>query len=330
VNRPTTPFSRTARAAAALCAGLLLVVAAPASIAQARAGAAPAPAPATPGGLPAAIEPLATYVGQTSCDPHVWSGTKKLAQLLTRTYRSYGATAWNSAYACGTDGSQSEHYEGRAIDWMADIHNKNQHAAALAAIKWLLATDRSGNRFAMARRLGVMYVIYDNRMWGAWDGRWEQYNGCAHLPARADDNACHRTHVHISLSWNGALGRTTFWTKHVTPTNYGPCRPKDLNWAYLYTRANYRGCPGYATVHAAKHASATKKALVRWSGAAVRRNWHGPAVSAVQAALHVPANGSYGASTVSAVRAFQRRHAGCPVTGAMNPQTWRALLRATH
>ena len=28
-------------------------------------------------------------------------------------------------------------------------------------------------------------------------------------PSRADDNACHRTHVHISLSWNGAFGRTT-------------------------------------------------------------------------------------------------------------------------
>lgn len=209
---------------------------------------------------------------------------------------------------------------------MADIHNAKQHAAALAAINWLLATDRVGHRFAMARRLGVMYLIYDNRMWGAWDGRWEPYNNCAHLPARANDNACHRTHVHISLSWNGALGRTTFWTKQLTKTNYGPCRPSDLNWAYRYTRANYAGCPSYPAVRAAKGSSASKKALVRWSGAAVHSGSHGPAVSAVQSALHVAVSGTYGTSTSSAVRAFQARHRGCPLTGAMNPPTWRALL----
>lgn len=314
------------RVALVLPIGLALVCVAPGGTASA----ATVPVPRTPAGLPSAIEPLAPYVGQTSCDPHVRAGTAALARLLASTYRSYGATSWSSAYACGTDSSRSEHYEGRAIDWMVDIHNPKQHAAALAAIKWLLATDRAGNRFAMARRLGVMYVIYDNRMWGAWDGRWEQYNNCAHLPARSNDNACHRTHVHISLSWNGALGNTTFWTKRITPTNYGPCRPKDLNWAYLYQRPNYAGCHQYAKVHAAKGASATKKALVRYSGAAVRTHWRGPAVTAVQKALHVSANGSYGAGTANAVRAFQRVHRGCPVTGAMNPPTWRALLAATH
>jgi hypothetical protein len=292
------------------------------------ADAATTPVPSTPSGLPSAIEPMADYVGQASCDPHVWSGTKRLATLLARTYKSYGATSWMSAYACGTDGSQSEHYEGRAIDWMVSIRNKKQHAAALAAIKWLLATDSKGNHFAMARRLGVMYVIYDNRMWGAWDGRWESYNGCAKLTSHADDNACHRTHMHISLSWNGAMGRTTFWTKKVYATDYGPCRPRDLNWAYLYTKRNTGGCRQFAQVHAKKGSSGLKKTLVKYSGASVRRGWHGPAVSAVQSALHVSSTGTYSSGTVSAVRAFQKRHHGCPVTGAMNPPTWRALLAA--
>ena len=145
---------------------------------------------------------------------------------------------------------------------MVSVRNARQHAAANAAITWLLATDRAGNKFAMARRLGVMYIIYNNRMWGAWSGKWEQYNGCAKLTSRADDNACHRTHVHISLSWNGAFGRTTFWTKHVSATDYGPCRPSDLNWAYLYQHVNHNGCRSYAAVHAKKGASATKKVLV--------------------------------------------------------------------
>src|SRR5439155_26867406 len=156
------------------------------------------------------------------------------------------------------------------IDWMVDVHNVRQYAAAKSAIAWLLATDRAGNRFAMARRLGVMYLIYDNRMWGAWDGRWEQYNNCSHLPTRANDNYCHRTHIHISLSWNGALGRTSYWTKRVSSTDYGACRPRDLNWAYLYAGSNLLGCPDYPKVVATATASDTKRALVKYSGAGVR------------------------------------------------------------
>jgi peptidoglycan hydrolase-like protein with peptidoglycan-binding domain len=282
------------------------------------------PAPST------AIEPLAPYVPQVSCDPKQRPGTVKLARLLATTYRSFSATDWASTYNCGTDGSTSEHYDGRAIDWMVGVHNAKQRAAATAVISWLLATDKAGHRFAIARRLGVMYLIYDNRMWGAWSGRWEAYDNCAKRPQRANDNACHRTHMHISLSWTGAMGRTSYWTKHLALTDFGPCRPKDLNWAYLYQRVNLVPCLRFPPVRAAKGASATKKALVTYSGAPVRRGWKGPAVSAVQRALHLGATGTYNARTTTAVKTFQRRHAGCPVTGAMNPPTWRALLAAVR
>ena len=69
-----------------------------------------------------------------------------------------------------------------------------------------------------------MYVIFNNRMWGAWDGQWEDYNGCQakKMQAHAYDNACHRTHVHISLSWNGARGKTTFWTGRHVPDRLRP------------------------------------------------------------------------------------------------------------
>jgi hypothetical protein len=286
--------------------------------------------PPTPSGLPGAIEPLAPYVEQTACEPTLRPGTVKLAHLLASTYRSYNATAWSSTYPCGTDGTRSEHYDGRAIDWMVDIHNTKQHAAANAVLSWLLATDKAGNRFAMARRLGVMYLIYDNRMWGAWDGRWEQYNNCFHLPQRANDNACHRTHMHISLSWNGAMGRTSYWTKRVAPTDFGPCRAQDLNWAYRYMHVTLAPCPQYPLVRAGKTASATKRALVKYSGAAVRHGWQGPAVTAVQSALHVSQTGTFDSATVAAVKRFQSRHPSCRVTGVMNPPTWRALLRAVR
>jgi hypothetical protein len=249
--------------------------------------------------------------------------------LLARTYRNYAATSYATGYACGTDGTRSEHYDGRAIDWMVDVHNARQHAAAKAAIGWLLATDAAGNRFAMARRLGVMYLIYDNRMWGAWDGRWEEYNNCSHLPQRSDDNACHRTHMHISLTWNGAMARTSYWTGRVPLTDYGPCRVAGLNWAFRYAGRNLLPCLRLPLVLPAPRASATKKALVSYSGANVHPGSAGPAVSAVQKALNVATTAVVDARTTRAVRTFQRQH-GLEVTGRVNPRTWRALLTATH
>jgi peptidoglycan hydrolase-like protein with peptidoglycan-binding domain len=51
----------------------------------------------------------------------------------------------------------------------------------------------------------------------------------------------------------------------------------------------------------------------------------GPAVTEVQDALKVPANGYYGWSTKDAVISFQRRD-GLMVDGIVGPQTWGALF----
>jgi hypothetical protein len=305
-----------------LTAGLAISSAAPAV-------AVGVPTPRVPAGLPSAIEPLGGYVEQVACQPKARPGTLRLADLLVHTYRSYAPTSYATGYACGTDGTRSEHYDGRAIDWMVDVHNTRQHAAAKAVIGWLLATDAAGNRFAMARRLGVMYLIYDNRMWGAWDGRWEEYNNCSHLPAPAYANSCHRTHMHISLTWNGAMGRTSYWTGRVAPTDYGPCRVADLNWAFRYAGRNLLPCLSLPLVLPAARSSATKKALVSYSGAFVHPGSTGPAVGAVQRALDVSVSSMFDASTAAAVSAFQRR-SDLLRTGRMNPPTWRALLAATR
>lgn len=315
---PTLRRSLTRIAALAtgmVTAGALLTVAAPAS------GAA---IPKRAHSYGAAIEPMADYVGQVSCDVKARPGTKRLARLLAATYPV--ATSWNVTRTC--DGSRSEHHDGRAIDWMASVRNKGQRTAAKTFIKWLLASDSSGNRFAMARRLGVMYVIYDNKMWGGWGGQWEEYNGCSKTKSRSLDDYCHRSHVHISLGWNGAMGRTSFWTGKVAATDYGPCRSAGMNWAGRYTKANHNGCAQVARAKTPKGSSKTKKALVKWSGVAARKNWRGPYVTAVQRALHVPATGKYSGSTVTAVRRFQaRKHLS--QSGKMNVATWRALLAAT-
>ena len=107
---------------------------------------------------------------------------------------------------------------------------------------------------------------------------------------------------------------------------YGPCRPADLNWAPRYRAPNLQRCPTYPPVRPPARASATLAALTAYSGAELRNGSAGPAVTALQRALAVPA-GRYDQRTVAAVATFQRTHR-LRGTGEADAGTWRALLRA--
>jgi hypothetical protein len=281
--------------------------------------------PKAPVGLPRGIEPLARYVPQDSCAPAFRAGTLAVGRLLVRTYPN---TSFGGDYACGTDGGRSEHYEGRAIDWMNSVRDARQKAQADAVIKFLLATDKYGSKFANARRMGVMYLIWNNRIWSSGDQQWSAYNNCAKTPSKSLDSACHRNHMHFSLSWNGALGRTSFFSKHVfTVTDYGPCRVKGLNWAGAYRGRNTAGCTWYPTIRAPAHASTPVQALVRYSGITLSHGARNPAVVAIQQVLKVPVTSAYDARTIAAVNAFKRRHK-LRANGALDVATWRALMAA--
>jgi hypothetical protein len=271
------------------------------------------------------IEPMAQYVAQVSCKPTYYSGTLSLGNLLVRTYRN---TSFGGAYACGTDGTVSEHYDGRAIDWMNSVRNPTQAAQAASVISFLLGTDRYGNKFAMARRLGVMYLIWNNKIWGSWDGTWQNYRNCAATPSPALDSACHRNHMHISLSWDGALGKTSFFSGRViSTTNYGPCRPRDLNWAADYAVARATPCPRYPQVAAPARSSSTMQQLVAYSGAVMFPGMRGGPVLAVQREFGMAQSGSYDPATVAAVNRFKRAHR-LPANGVLDVATWRVLLAA--
>ena len=56
---------------------------------------------------------------------------------------------------------------GRAWDWKASASNATQVRQVGDMLAWLFATDRYGNNFAQARRLGIMYVIWNHRIWVA-------------------------------------------------------------------------------------------------------------------------------------------------------------------
>jgi hypothetical protein len=270
------------------------------------------------------IEPMAPYVEQNSCLPGFRAGTGALARLLVHTYPNTTAGGPRSCSA----GSASEHYDGRAVDWMNSIKNPVQAMQAASVIKFLLSTDQYGNKYAMARRMGIMYMIWDNHIWGMWSGKWEDYNGCTKTPAPALDTACHRDHIHFSLSWDGALGYTSFWSRKVVDTpDYGPCRPQDLNWAADYAVFRTVPCPDYPPAGVPAGSSAVLVGLVQYSGVALFPGRTGEAVKAIQRAFSKPVTGWYDAVTVGAMNRFKVAHR-LPGNSVVDPASWRALLAA--
>ncbi|NUO90686.1 MAG: hypothetical protein HOQ18_07660 [Dermatophilaceae bacterium] len=201
------------------------------------------PVPAAPTGLPADIERLSPYVPGIACDMRDRTGTVRLAQLIKTTYgNTYGL-----ARSCTAATKPSEHFDGRAVDTFFNVRDAAQRTNANALISWLLATDKAGNPYANARRLGVMYILWNNKMWSSYrtSEGWRPYSTCATTPTTAYDTTCHRDHIHISLSWEGAMGRTSFWSKQVAPVDWGPCRLPDLNWSIGWSAPNPGRCPSY-------------------------------------------------------------------------------------
>jgi len=313
--------------------GLGLMLSALASLAIVSAVAPPATAgggaavPPTPTGLPVAIEGLSPYVAPTGCDLRTRTGSAKLAKLIQATYaNTYGLS--RSCTSATTP--SSEHFDGRAIDTFFNVRNATERAEASAVLTWLLAYDSAGNRYANARRLGVMYIIWNDKMWSSYRSAegWRPYSTCADTPSSAYDTACHRNHIHLSLSWEGANGRTSFWTKAVAPVDWGPCRPADLNWSEGQAAPNPRRCTGYPVVKAPSGASTLLKQLVPRSGMVLRPGMSGPAVSTLQQAIGVsPATGTFASVTTSRLKTWQSNH-GIGATGITYPSTWRALLAA--
>ena len=278
--------------------------------------------PPTPIGLPTAIEPLATDVTNNSCDGRAKPGTVALGNLLKKTYPT---SSYGTVRACGADSiGRTEHYDGRALDWMVSVRNTTQRAEADAVLGWLFAT-RNGVTFANARRLGVMYVIWNNRIWGTWSQTWQPYSSCASTPQASMDSTCHRNHIHFSLSWAGAMQRTSYWTKRVAATDYGPCRNADLNWAAPYTGYNGTPCSRIGTVTAPAGATTLTRQLVSYSGMYLRTASTGPAVKALQQMVGVTADGGFGAQTATALMTWQRAHR-VTATGVADQATWRAAM----
>jgi hypothetical protein len=138
-------------------------------------------------------------------------GPIALRNLLTATYGAVvgGQTVFNGiTRPC--DGTVSEHHEGRALDWGMDYRNAAMRADGKAVLSWLFATDSYGNKHAVARRLGIMYVIWNKQIYGSWNDYKPAPYACG-----TDPTACHVNHMHFSFDWPGARAQTSFFTGRV-------------------------------------------------------------------------------------------------------------------
>ncbi len=160
------------------------------------------------------LEPYAGYQPQTTCKQKPKPGVLMLADWLVARGGGYGAITRSCAGS-----STSEHKESRAFDWLLDATSETDQALAAALLDELFAPDDTGEPSALARRMGVMYVIWDDHMYASYD---------AFVAKRYLSSSCrnrrtcsptlrHRDHLHISLTRQGAKGLTSWYLAQPPP-----------------------------------------------------------------------------------------------------------------
>ncbi len=245
--------------------------------------------------LPALVDARPSYVGQNSCDPVDKPGAVAYAALMRSTYGTgyAGISRWCTE-------PQSEHLEGRAVDWMLDSTKPDQLEVGDSAVAWLTANNGEN-----ARRLGVMYLIWNRKMWRAYapERGWQPYTG----------SSPHTDHIHTSLTWDGAMKRTSWWTgSAVTVADLGPCRVYAGSPAPVYSGRRTGGCPATIPAPASSYAVFVP-------------GQKSPTIAVAQRALGITDDGDFGYGTRKAVLDYQARQ-GLARTGVLDKATWAKLV----
>ena len=158
------------------------------------------------------IDDHASYQGQDTCSPAPKPGVLGFQAVVYARHPRTGS--YGISRACNV-GGRSEHKEGRAWDWKVNRFVPSERAAARDVIHWLLGRDRFGHRHARARRFGIMYMIWNKRIWLPWSG-WETYcvmnNGVCYRSG--SPVSPHTNHIHFSFTWGSARKKTTWWRRN--------------------------------------------------------------------------------------------------------------------
>jgi hypothetical protein len=260
--RSLTRFIGSPRRLAVLALSLALVCG---GVAPAQAAVLP-PGPSSPAPAPDPIDIFAPYQPQTTCDPTDKPGAQYIMNMVLSYYKvghSFGISR-----SCSVAGT-SEHKEGRALDWGVSVDNPAEKAAGDDFTNWLTAVGPDGKPGYNARRLGVMYVIWNRQIWGSYSASagWKPYTGA--VP--------HTDHVHVSLSWNGAYMNSSWWTGVAVPTDATTRRYVAQVYRDLFNRqpdpaglatwatALANGTPRVAVANAITYSTEFRTGLIRGS-----------------------------------------------------------------
>jgi hypothetical protein len=147
-----------------------------------------------PGSLASPAEGFASYDSSIDSSGSCGGDVMRPGPQAVSSYLANFAIVANTYATCG-----GFHARGQALDvWISG------HAAKQTFADWLTA-----NNSEMARRLGLVQVIWNHQMWRSYDGGpgkpqggWGNYFG---------DNP-HTDHLHLSFGEAGAQGITSFFT----------------------------------------------------------------------------------------------------------------------
>jgi hypothetical protein len=155
-----------------------------------------------------AIEGYAAYQPQERCADRVKPGTRALSRWVF----ARGGRPGGFLRACSSGGT-SEHKDGRAFDWTLDASRKRHRRLANRMLDTIFAADRHDRRHARARRMGIMYIIWNDTMYAAWDRfAAEPYlSSSCRTRRRCSASLRHRDHMHVSLGRPGARGDTSWY-----------------------------------------------------------------------------------------------------------------------
>ncbi len=153
----------------------------------------------------------------------------------------------------------------------------------------------------MARRFGIMYIIHNRKMWRSYapERGWAPYYG----------SSPHTDHIHFSFNYDGAAGRTSWWTG--VPTR-----------SYLTSLP-----PAGSTLpdDTADAAHRRPRPRCRRSPACCRTGMRSEAVRQLQVRLgNLPTTGFFGDQTKARVIAYQA-FVGLPRTGVADLRTQAVL-----
>ena len=241
----------------------------------------------------------APYQPQLMCAAKARPGVVKLRALALATY-GRGGTSPATPRSCAS-GSASEHKDGRAWDWMLNHANKADRRVAANFLGWITADDGE-----MAARLGIMYVIYNRKIWASYSPGWRDYTGPTRTRATSTSR-CRGT------------------APAATPRS-GPAGPGPLDYGACQVFA------GQPAVVADQEARARRRATHRPR----RRNDIGPAAALDRQHRHRRRQGAAAARASPSTRTFDRAtrrrcsptnaRTNCPRTGALDDPTWASLL----